>query len=116
MRFYRHHLSRKRRRFWTASQDSIGSFGPLGVELSFTTLSVRGWGRRCHFDQAIFETVVNLTLLDVTAVPAVSLFEAHVERGRLKSEDALGFHHHFGDRRHIEVNAEIGGLSHGIAA
>src|SRR5258708_28384221 len=78
--------------------------------------SVRGGSRGRHFDQAIFKTVVNPSLLCVAAVPAVGFLESGVKRSRLEPEDALRFHYYLRDRRHVQIDAEVGGLSHGIAA
>src|SRR5437870_4349010 len=77
--------------------------------------SIGGWRRGGYFDHAIFETVVDPALLDSAAVPAVGFLESRLEWGRLKPEDALGFHHHLGDGRHVQIDAEVGRLSHRVA-
>src|SRR5207247_838067 len=64
--------------------------------------SIRGRSRGRHFDQAVFETIVDLALLRVAQIPAVGLLESDLERGRLKAENALGLHHYFRDRRHVQ--------------
>src|SRR5439155_25229764 len=52
----------------------------------------------------------------IAEIPAIGLPQSGFEGSRLESENALGFDYYFGDWRHVEIDAKVSGLTHGIAA